>query len=340
MNHSGNSSASAKRIGVLGSGSWGTALAQVAARAGAEVLLWSRAPEIAAAIEAARENAAYLPGCRLHDAIRCTTNLGETMACDAVLAATPAQHVRAVLRAGASAAKLGLPVVLCSKGVEQGSLALMTEVLEATIPQACALVLSGPGFAKEVAAGMPTATTIAGAAPLAQTLAQWLASPAFRPYVTDDLIGAEIGGAVKNVIAIACGVAAGKGLGESARAALITRGFAEMMRLGVALGARVETLNGLCGLGDLVLTCSSLQSRNTMLGFALGQGQSLAGAMAGKRTVAEGAASAPAVTALAARTGVEMPICAAVARVLAGAVSVDEAILSLLTRPLRSEGFA
>lgn len=329
-----------RRIGVLGAGAWGTALAQVAARAGGEVVLWAHAPETAAAIAAARENIVYLPGCPLHPSIQVTNDLREAMACDAVLAATPAQHLRAVLLAGEAAVTGGLPITLCCKGVEQGTLALVSEVLEATIPQARGLVLSGPGFAREVAAGMPTATTIAGPAPLAAALAQRLATPAFRPYVTDDLIGAEIGGAVKNVIAIACGVAAGKGMGESARAALITRGFAEMMRLGVALGARVETLNGLCGLGDLVLTCSSLQSRNMALGFALGSGETLEQALAGKRTVAEGAASAPAVSALAARAGVEMPICAAVAKVLDGSLSVDHAIFALLSRPLRSEGFA
>jgi len=339
MNHSNESSAPWRRIGVLGAGAWGTALAQVAARAGGEVVLWAHAPETAASLAVRRESA-YLPGRPLHEAIVVTGDLAEAMACDAVLAATPAQHLRAVLAQGAPAARPGLPVTLCSKGVEQGTLALMSEVLQATAPQTQALVLSGPGFAREVAEGLPTATTIAGPIGLASALAQRLATPAFRPYVTDDVIGAEIGGAVKNVIAIACGVAAGKGLGESARAALITRGFAEMMRLGLALGARVETLNGLCGLGDLVLTCSSLQSRNTTLGHALGSGQTLEQALAGKRTVAEGAASAPAVTALAARAGVEMPICAAVARVLSGEVSVDHAILALLTRPLRAEGFS
>lgn len=327
------------RIGVLGAGAWGTALAQVAARGGGEVVLWAHNPETAAAIAQARENRLYLPGVALEPSIRLTSRLQEAMAAEAVLAAVPAQHSRAVLAAAASAAPAGLPVALCSKGVEQSSLCLMTEVLAQALPQAQGLVLSGPGFALEVARGLPTATTIAGPAPLAGALAQRLAGPGFRPYVTDDLIGAEIGGAVKNVIAIACGVAQGKGLGESARAALITRGFAEMVRLGLALGARAETLNGLCGLGDLVLTCSSLASRNMSLGAALGAGWSLEQALAGKRTVAEGASSAPAVTALAARAGVEMPICAAVAAVLAGRLSVEAAIEALLARPLRSEGY-
>ncbi len=326
------------RIGVLGAGAWGTALANVAARAGGEIVLWTRFEAAAAAMDAARENIAYLPGVALEEGVCVTDDIAQALACDAVLCVSPAQHVRGVLLAGGGHLRPGLPIVLCSKGVEQASLALMSTVLAQAAPQAQALVLSGPGFAKDVARGLPTATTIAGPPPLAEQLALRLASLAFRPYVTDDLIGAQIGGAVKNVIAIACGIAQGAALGESARAALITRGFAEMTRLGVALGGRLDTLNGLSGLGDLVLTCTSLSSRNMALGLALGEGRSLQEALAGKRSVAEGAASAPAVLALAHQANVDMPICAAVAAVLDSRLSVTEAIGALLARPLRSEG--
>jgi glycerol-3-phosphate dehydrogenase (NAD(P)+) len=232
----------------------------------------------------------------------------------------------------------GLPVVLCAKGVEQGTLKLMTEVLAETAPQATPAVLSGPSFAGEVARGLPTAVTLACPdEALGWRLAEAIATPTFRPYLAQDMIGAEAGGAVKNVLAIACGVVEGRGLGRSAHAALITRGFAEMTRLGVALGAKAETLAGLCGLGDLVLTCSSPQSRNMSVGLALGRGESLEQALAGKLSVAEGVASAPAVRELAARHGVDMPICEAVAAILAGEARVEAAIGGLLSRPLRDE---
>jgi glycerol-3-phosphate dehydrogenase (NAD(P)+) len=232
----------------------------------------------------------------------------------------------------------GLPVVLCAKGVEQGSLKLMTQVLAETAPQAAPAVLSGPSFAAEVARGLPTAVTLACPDPeLGWRLAEALATPTFRPYLAADMVGAEAGGAVKNVLAIACGIVEGRGLGRSAHAALITRGFAEMTRLAVALGAQAETLNGLCGLGDLVLTCSSPQSRNMSVGLALGRGESLEQALAGKLSVAEGVASAPAVRQLAARLGVETPICESVAAILAGEVEVETAIRELLARPLKDE---
>jgi glycerol-3-phosphate dehydrogenase (NAD(P)+) len=247
--------------------------------------------------------------------------------------------MRPTLAAFAPHARAGVPVALCAKGVEQGSLKLMTEVLAEVLPDAPAAVLSGPSFAAEVARGLPCAVTLACAdAALGASLARSLATPTFRPYLSDDLIGAEAGGAVKNVLAVACGVVEGRGLGRSAHAGLITRGFAEMTRLGVALGARAETLAGLCGLGDLVLTCSSSQSRNMSLGVALGRGETLEQALAGKRSVAEGLASAPAVRALAAQLGVETPICEAVAAVVAGETSVEAAIDGLLSRPLRMEG--
>lgn len=328
------------RIGVLGAGAWGSALANVAARAGGQIVLWTRFEAAAAAMRQAGENRTYLPGLAFEPGVAITSDIAQALACDAILCVSPAQHVRAVLGLGSAYIRPGLPIVLCSKGVERGSLALMSTVLAQVAPQARALVLSGPGFAKDVARGLPTATTIAGQPPLAERMAQRLAGPAFRPYVTDDLIGAQIGGAVKNIIAIACGIAQGGALGESARAALITRGFAEMTRLGLALGGRLETLNGLSGLGDLVLTCTSLSSRNMALGFALGEGHSLQDALAGKNSVAEGVASAPAVLELARRAGVEMPICGAVSGVLDGSWGVNEAIRALLARPLRGEGAA
>lgn len=327
-----------RRLGVLGAGAWGTALAQVGARAGLEVKLWTHDPAVARAVEAERENRAYLPGVRLEAGVRATPDLADLRGVDAVLAVCPAQHMREVLGAFAPHVRPGLPVVLCAKGVERGTLQVMTQVLAEALPLARPAVLSGPSFAAEVARALPTAVTLACPdAELAHALAAALAAPGFRPYLTDDVAGAEAGGAVKNVLAIACGVVEGRGLGRSAHAALITRGFAEMTRLGVALGGRAETLAGLCGLGDLVLTCSSPQSRNMSVGLALGRGESLAEALAGKLTVAEGVASAPAVVRLAERLGVETPICAAVAAVLAGELSVQAAIEGLLARPLRPE---
>ncbi|NWG52205.1 MAG: NAD(P)-dependent glycerol-3-phosphate dehydrogenase [Hydrogenophilaceae bacterium] len=327
-----------ERISVLGGGAWGTALAQVTAGIGRRVTLWALEPEVCAAINERHENPAFLPGIALSPAIRATADLSAAVEADLILAVTPAQHMRAVLRRIAPQLPAGRPVMLCAKGVEQGTLALMTDVLAAEAPQAAAAVLSGPGFAKDVARGLPTATTIACAdAALAQRLVTAVGAATFRPYVTDDLVGAEIGGAVKNVLAIACGIAEGRGLGEGARAALITRGFAELIRLGRALGARAETLNGLCGLGDLVLTCVSRSSRNTSLGAALGEGRRLADILGARRSIAEGVASAPAVVALAARHGVELPICEAVDAILADRISIDEAIKALLARPFKAE---
>ncbi len=327
-----------RTVGVIGAGAWGTALAQVAARAGGRVLLQAREPEVVEAVNARRENPLFLPGVRIENGVTAVVDLADLAACDLVLAVAPAQHMRATLAAFARHARPGTPLVLCSKGVEQGSLELMTQVAAASAPGLTPAVLSGPSFAGEVARGLPTAVTLACADPdAAARITEALAAPGFRPYLTDDLTGAEAGGAVKNVLAIACGVVEGRGLGRSAHAAVITRGFAELVRLGVALGARAETLAGLCGLGDLVLTCSSPQSRNMSVGLALGRGETLAEALAGKLSVAEGVASAPAVTALGRRLGVAMPICEAVAAVLDGAVDVQGAIDTLLARPLRTE---
>jgi glycerol-3-phosphate dehydrogenase (NAD(P)+) len=327
-----------KRAGVVGGGAWGTALAQVCARAGLETVLWAREREVIEGVNGAHENAIFLPGVALDPAIRATGDFADLARSDLILAVTPAQHLRSALQGMAGQITRGLPVVLCAKGVEQGTLKLMTEVLAETAPQATPAVLSGPSFAGEVARGLPTAVTLACPdEALGWRLAEAIATPTFRPYLAQDMIGAEAGGAVKNVLAIACGVVEGRGLGRSAHAALITRGFAEMTRLGVALGAKAETLAGLCGLGDLVLTCSSPQSRNMSVGLVLGRGESLEQALAGKLSVAEGVASAPAVRELAARHGVDMPICEAVAAILAGEARVEAAIGGLLSRPLRDE---
>ena len=325
-------------LGVIGAGAWGTALAQVGARAGHGVTLWAHEAEVAAAMAQTRENAAFLPDVRLDAAVTPTADPADLAGAGLILAACPAQHMRATLGAFAAHLRPGAPVVLCAKGIERGSLKLMSEVAAEALPDRPIAVLSGPSFAAEVARGLPCAVTLACAdVALGEEIARALALPSFRPYVAADVVGAEAGGAVKNVLAIACGVAEGRGLGRSAHAGLITRGFAEMTRLGVALGARAETLAGLCGLGDLVLTCSSPQSRNMSLGLSLGRGETLEAALAGKRSVAEGLTSAPAVRALATRHGVDMPVCEAVARVVADELGVGEAIEGLLSRPLKME---
>jgi glycerol-3-phosphate dehydrogenase (NAD(P)+) len=326
------------RAGVIGGGAWGTALAQVCARAGLDTLLWAREADVVASVNASHENRSFLPGIELERSIRATGDLGELAASDLILAVTPAQHLRATLAAYAPHEGDGQQIILCAKGIEQGTLKLMTEVLAETLPRARPAVLSGPSFAGEVARGLPTAVTLACPdEDCARDLAELIATPTFRPYFASDMIGAEAGGAVKNVLAIACGIVEGRGLGRSAHAALITRGFSELTRLAVALGGEAETVAGLCGLGDLVLTCSSPQSRNMSVGLALGGGQTLEEALAGKLSVAEGVASAPAVRQLAKKLGVDVPICEATAAILAGEVGVDEAIRGLLSRPLREE---
>lgn len=326
-------------VAVLGAGAWGTALAQVAAAAGRDVLIWAREGEVVRGINQDRENPLFLPGIPLSPKVRATADIADAAKAELVLAVPPAQHMRGVLRSLRPHLQPGAPLVLCAKGVERGTLALMTDVLAEEMPDVGPAVLSGPGFAKDVARGLPTATTIASPdAALAQRIVATIGLPTFRPYVADDLIGAEIGGAVKNVIAIACGVAEGRKLGDGARAALITRGFAELTRLGLAMGAKAETLSGLCGLGDLVLTCASMTSRNTSLGAALGEGRKLKEILAERRSVAEGMESAPAVVALAAKYKVEMPICAAVHEILSERIDIDQAIFTLLSRPFKAEG--
>jgi glycerol-3-phosphate dehydrogenase (NAD(P)+) len=322
-------------IGVIGGGAWGTALAQVVASGGRDTLLWAREPEVVDSVNAAHENWLFLPGVALDAAIRATGDLAELQTCDAWLVVTPAQHTRAVLEAAPRFAK---PLVLCSKGIEERSGALLHQVAREACPGANVAVLSGPTFAHEVAAGLPTAVTLSAEEPeLGERLRDAIARPTFRIYLSDDVAGAEIGGAVKNVLAIACGVVEGKGLGQNARAALIGRGFAEMTRFGLAMGARRETLAGLSGLGDLVLTCSSTSSRNFSLGVGIGEGRSVAALMADRRTVAEGAFTAPVLARLAHEKKVEMPIVDAVDALLAGRASVDEVLGQLLSRPPRPE---
>lgn len=325
-------------IGVIGAGAWGTALAQTAASAGRAVTIWSFEQDVADAINSKHENTIYLPDVALEKSVVATTAMSELDACDAVLAVAPAQHLRRVLESFLPFAPPGVPIALCAKGIEQSSLSMMTDVLSETIPGAVPAVLSGPSFAIDTAKGLPTAVTLACEDEAVGTeLVEALGTKRFRPYLANDLVGAEIGGAVKNVLAIACGISEGRGLGKSAHAALISRGFAEMTRLALALGAQRETLSGLCGLGDLVLTCSSPQSRNMSCGLALGRGVHLDDIMSSRKAVTEGVASAPAVVALARRHGIEMPICEAVDTILKGDVSVEEAIEALLARPFTLE---
>lgn len=328
-----------KRLAVIGGGAWGTALASLAARAGAAVSLWARDPEIIAAINERHENPAFLPGIALDPRIAATGDAAAAIAgADAALLVVPAQFTRGVLAIFAPLLQAGLPLLLCAKGIETRSLMTMSELAAEILPAAPVAVLSGPSFAAEVARGQPTAVTIASRdRALAAAFVAALGTPRFRPYTSADPIGVEIGGAVKNVMAIACGIIEGRGLGENARAALITRGLAEMVRLGEAKGAEAETFRGLSGLGDLVLTCTATQSRNYALGLALGRDGSLAAALAGRRSVVEGIATAAAVTQLAARLGIEMPITAAVDSVLHRDMAIDMMIEALLSRPYRSE---
>jgi glycerol-3-phosphate dehydrogenase (NAD(P)+) len=326
------------RVAVVGAGAWGTALAAVAASGGEAVTLWAREPDVASEINRSRENKRFLPGVQLPAALTATSELAGTLAADALLLAVPAQYVRAVAAALAELLPRGKTLVICAKGIEQNTGLLMSKVLGEACPQAVPAVLSGPSFAAEVAAGKPTAVTLAIAdRNFGERLAARIGRATFRPYLTDDLVGAQIGGAAKNVLAIACGIVDGRSLGESARAALITRGFAEMTRLALSCGARPETLAGLSGLGDLVLTATSLSSRNYRFGQALGQGASVTALMADTSVLAEGAFTASALIALAQRQRVEMPISAAVDAILQSKLTIDAAIDALLTRPFRLE---
>jgi glycerol-3-phosphate dehydrogenase (NAD(P)+) len=323
------------KLGVIGGGAWGTALAQVAADGARETLLWALEEDVVAAINRIHENPVYLDGVKLNPAIRATGNFSELAGCDAWLVATPAQHMRAVL--GYMPCP-DMPLVLCAKGIEESSGALLHQVAREACPTSPVAVLSGPTFAHEVSRDLPTAVTLAAEdMDLAERLRDRMARPTFRIYLSDDVAGAEIGGAVKNVLAIACGVVEGKGLGQNARAALVARGFAEMRRFGLAYGAKRETLSGLSGLGDLVLTCSSTSSRNYSLGVGIGQGTPAAELLSNRKTVAEGAFTAPVLARLAREQGIDMPIIDAVDTLIAGRAKVDQVLDALLSRPPRAE---
>ena len=324
-----------ERLAVIGGGAWGTALAQAVAAHGGDTLLWALEEEVVVAVNAEHCNPVFLPEIALSPSISATSDLADLEGCDAWLVVTPAQHMRSVLE---RAPRCGRPMVLCSKGIEERTGELLHHVARDACPGGEIAVLSGPTFAHEVAAGLPTAVTLACAdREIGEALRKRIGHQAFRTYLTDDVVGAEIGGAVKNVLAIACGVVEGAGLGQNARAALIARGFIEMTRFGVACGARAETLAGLSGLGDLVLTCTSSSSRNFSLGCGIGEGRPAAELLADRRTVAEGAHTAPVLARLAREKDVDMPIVAAVERLLAGEARVGEILDELLARPPKAE---
>lgn len=325
-------------IGVIGGGSWGTALALVAARAGRDTTLYARDPETVTAINETHSNPKHLPGIHLDAPLTATADLAQAVASDALLLVTPAQTTRTVAESLRPLVRPGTPVVLCSKGIERDSGLLLSDVLAEILPQANVAALSGPSFAADVAGGLPTAVTVAaGDADLADALAKALANDTFRPYASTDVTGALIGGALKNVLAIACGVVVGRQLGASAHAALVARGFAELSRLGTAMGTKSETLAGLSGLGDLVLTCSSPQSRNMAFGIELGRGRPISELTGPGTKLVEGAHTAAVAIALAKRYSVELPICQTVAAILAGEIDVDTAVHALMTRPLKRE---
>ena len=326
-------------VGIVGGGAWGTALCVSARRAGRDVILWAYEPETVGEINEQHRNSLYLPGVKLDPAIKATAKLGEVAACDLVLMVTPAQELRPIGGELRPFVRPGQPLVIGAKGIEQSTGQLLSEVVAEVLPQVQTAVLSGPSFAAEIARGFPAALTLATASEVqGRALAHALSHSSFRCYWSDDVAGAEIGGALKNVYAIAAGIVAGKKLGASAHAALVTRGFAETVRFGAALGARRETMTGLSGLGDLVLTCGSPQSRNMSLGIALGEGRSLGEVLTSRLSVTEGIYTASAVVEMAAARGIEMPIAQAVHAVVSGLATVDEAIDALLARPLRPEG--
>ncbi|MDE2183871.1 MAG: NAD(P)-dependent glycerol-3-phosphate dehydrogenase [Alphaproteobacteria bacterium] len=326
-----------EHIGVIGAGAWGTALALVAARAGRPVRLWAREPDVVETISKSRENTAFLPGATLPATIEATTDIGLAADAPALLIAAPAQRLRTMLEAVAKAAPRGIPLVICAKGLEQATGKLVTEVFAEAAPDHVPAVLSGPSFARDAAAGLPTAVTIAARMDIARRLQASLSHASFRPYASDDLTGVALGGAAKNVYAIASGIVDGMGLGESARAALLARSFAELARLGLALGGRSETLAGLSGLGDLVLTATSPSSRNFRFGREMGRGRAVKDLLADGQPLAEGVATAPALVLRARTEGVELPIAETVTKALAGTLPLDSAILRLMSRPLKSE---
>jgi glycerol-3-phosphate dehydrogenase (NAD(P)+) len=325
-----------QRLSIVGAGSWGLALASAAQRAGRDVTVWTRSPDAAAALVQTRQSQ-RLPGARIDDRITITASLEEAARCDAILLVVPAQALREVASALAPLITNGMPIIACAKGIERGTRKFMTEVIADAAPNAAPAILSGPSFAADVIRSLPTAVTLAAAdEKVAATLTRALGSASFRPYHSTDMRGVEIGGAAKNVLAIAAGVVSGRGLGASAAAALTTRGFAEIMRFGRALGAKAETLTGLSGLGDTILSCSTSQSRNFSLGLALAKGSSPLEAL-GNEKLAEGVYTASVLGDMARDAGVEMPIMDAVADVVEGKASVDDVIERLLARPVRAE---
>ena len=326
---------SIQRIAVLGGGAWGTALALTCVRAGRNVVLWEYDRDNVASLEKTRESR-FLPGVRIDEVIKVTRDLEQTARSDAILVVVPAQAVRSVVSCLASSVAKHTPLIVCAKGIEHGTHKFMTEIIAECAPNLVPAILSGPSFAADVARGLPTAVTIAAAdGKIALELAHALNAGTFRPYHSTDVRSVELGGATKNVLAIAAGIVTGKGLGASASAALTTRGFAELVRFGTAYGAKTETLMGLSGLGDLILTCGTPQSRNFSCGVALGKGEKPDTAAHGR--LAEGIFTAPVLLEMARAKNIEMPIAGAVAAVLSGKMSVEQAIESLLTRPLRSE---
>ncbi|HEY9163039.1 MAG TPA: NAD(P)H-dependent glycerol-3-phosphate dehydrogenase [Magnetovibrio sp.] len=326
-------------IGIIGAGAFGTAMATAARRAGRDVTVWAFEAEVAHDINTNHINATYLKDAPLDPAIRATTDLAEVCAADAVLVAVPSQHLGRVISDAAAHWRPNVPAMTCSKGVERTTCRLMAEVVKDCLGQdALVATMGGPTFAIELARNLPSAATIACPdSNVAEQLAEALASKHFRAYTTHDIVGAQLGGAVKNVLAIACGIVHGKGLGDNARAALITRGLAEMIRLGLVLGAEPRTLMGMAGLGDVTLTCNAMQSRNFSLGFELGQGRTIDDILKSRKTVAEGYFNAETVTELARRNQVDMPICLAVEAVLAVNADLDAIIHGLLSRPLVNE---
>lgn len=325
-------------VGIVGGGAWGTALAQSVQRTGREVRIWAREADVVASINSRHINERYLPGVKLEPEVRATDSLADIAACDAVLMVAPAQHVRDMSEQLKPMLRSGQPMVLCSKGIEQSTGRMMGDVVAEVLPDITWAVLSGPSFAADVVRGLPTALTVACADDsVGALLAERLGNRRLRIYWTDDVIGVELGGALKNVLAIAAGIVDGRDLGASAHAALVTRGFAEMRRFGEALGAKPETLAGLSGLGDLILTCGSPQSRNMSLGRLLGQGQSVGQAMSGRSSVTEGVYTAVAVNRIATEKNIDMPICKAVCEVVSGRLTVATAIGQLMQRPLKPE---
>ncbi|MBX2833692.1 MAG: NAD(P)-dependent glycerol-3-phosphate dehydrogenase [Micavibrio sp.] len=327
-----------KTIGVIGAGAWGTALAQVFASDGRDTLIWAREEEAVDAINSAHENTMYLKGVPLDERLKATKDIEDIAKRNIVLIVSPAQHLRAAIESISHNVSRETILVICAKGIEISSGKLMSQVVQEILPEAKLAVLTGPTFASEVSRGLPCAVTIGSDdSSIADSLLEELSTPTFRPYSSDDMIGVQLGGAIKNVIAIGCGMVHGKGLGESTRCALMTRGLAEMARLGTALGGQNETLLGMCGVGDLVLTASSMQSRNFSLGAALGEGKTLAEILGTRSAVTEGVHTARVISEVANKNNVEMPICQAINQVLQGHITIDDAIDRLQERPLKAE---